>query len=102
MRNKVVWDRHYSFNRFTVRNNFLLFFNRFTLLWNAKLTYMQIFIPIFKYFDLGTNNLYLSSNHLYLASNHLYLGTEDLEIGMNDLYLGSNNLYLSSNTTICI
>ena len=29
--NKVVWDRHYSFNRFTVRNNFLLFFNRFTL-----------------------------------------------------------------------
>ena len=28
---KVVWDRHYSFNRFTVRNNFLLFFNLFTL-----------------------------------------------------------------------
>ena len=29
--NKVVWVRHYSFNRFTVRNNFLLFFNRLTL-----------------------------------------------------------------------
>ena len=69
--------------------------------WNAKLTYIQIFIPIFKYLDLGTNHLYLSSNHLYLASNHLYLGTNDLKIGTNDLYLGSNDLYLSSNTTIC-
>ena len=70
-------------------------------LWNAKLTYIQIFIPIFKYLDLGTNHLYLSSNHLYLASNHLYLGTNDLKIGINDLYLGPNDLYLSSNATIC-
>ena len=29
--NEVVFDRHYSFNRFTVRNNVLLCFNRFTL-----------------------------------------------------------------------
>ena len=28
---KVVWDRHYSFNRLTVRNNFFLFCNRFML-----------------------------------------------------------------------
>ena len=70
--------------------------------WNAKLTYIQIFIPIFKYLDLGTNHLYLSSNHLYLASNHLYLGTNDLKIGINDLYLGLNDLYLSSNATICM
>ena len=71
--------------------------------WNAKLTYIQKFIPIFKYLDLGTNHLYLSSNQLNLASNHLYLGTNDLKIGINDLYLGSNDLYLlvSSNTTIC-
>ena len=66
-----------------------------------SLTYIQIFIPIFKYLDLGTIHLYLSSNHLYLASNHLYLGTNDLKIGINDFYLGSNDLYLSSNTTIC-
>ena len=70
-------------------------------IWNAKLTYIQIFIPIFKYLDLGTNHLYLSSNHLYLASNHLYLGTNDLKIGINDLYLGPNDLYLSQNATIC-
>ena len=69
--------------------------------WNAKLTYIQIFVPIFIYLDLGTNHLYLSSNHLYLASNHLHLGTNDLKIGINYLYLGSNDLYLSSNTTIC-
>ena len=69
--------------------------------WNANLTYIQIFIPIFKYLDLGTNHVYLSLNHLYLASNHLHLGTNDLKIGTNDLYLGSNDLYLSSNTTIC-
>ena len=61
--------------------------------WNAKLTHIQIFIPIFKYLDLGTN-------HLYLASNHLYLGINDLKIGINDLYLGSNDLFISSNTTI--
>ena len=24
--NKVVWDRHYSFNIFTVRNNFFIIF----------------------------------------------------------------------------
>ena len=24
--------------------------------WNAKLTYIQIFVPIFKYLNLGTNN----------------------------------------------
>ena len=72
-----------------------------TKVWNAKLTYIQIFIPIFKYLDLGTNHLNLSSNHLYLASNHLYLGTYDLKIRINDLYLGSNDLYISSNTTIC-
>ena len=70
-------------------------------IWNAKLTYIQIFVPIFKHLDLGSNHLYLSSNHLYLASNHLYLGTNDLKIGINDLYLGSNDLYLSANTTIC-
>ena len=77
---------------------------RRNVLWNAKLTYtcIQIFIPIFKYFDIGTNHLlYLSSNHLYLASNHLYLGTNDLKIGINDLCLASNDLNLSSNTTIC-
>ena len=68
---------------------------------NYAITYIQIFIPIFKYLDLGTNHLYLSSNHLYLASNHLYLGTNDLKIGINDLYIGSNYLYLSSKTTIC-
>ena len=65
----------------------------FASLWNAKLTYIQIFVPIFKYLDLGTNHLYLSSNYLYLASNHLHLGTNDLKIGINDLYLGSNDLY---------
>ena len=75
--------------------------NRGRNIWNAKLTYIQIFVPIFKYLYLGTNHLYLSSNHLYLASNHLHLGTNDLKIGINDLYLGSNDLYLSSNTTIC-
>ena len=26
------------------------------LVWNAKLTYIQIFVPIFKYLYLGTNN----------------------------------------------
>ena len=71
------------------------------VIWNAKLTYIQINVPIFKYLDLGTNHLYLSSNHLYLATNHLHLGTNDLKIGINDLYLGSNDLYLSSNTSIC-
>ena len=39
-------------------------------LWNTELTYIQIFIPIFKYLDLDTNHLYLYSNHLNLASNH--------------------------------
>ena len=72
----------------------VLFMSNKQYVWNAKLTYIQIFIPIFKYLDLGTN-------HLYLSSNHLYLGTNDLQIGINDLYLGPNDLYLSSNTTIC-
>ena len=47
-------------------------------LWNAKLTYIQIFVPIIKYLDLGINHLYLSSNHMYLALNHLHIGTNDL------------------------
>ena len=82
--------------------------------WNAKLTYIQIFVPIFKYLNLGTNHLYLGTNHLYLGTNHLYLGTNqlylgtnhlkiginDLYLGTNDLYLGTNDLYLSSNTAI--
>ena len=68
--------------------------------WNAKLTYIQIFVPIFKYLNLGTNHLYLGTNHLYLGTNQLYLGSNDLKIGINDLYLGTNDLYLSSNTAI--
>ena len=80
--------------------NIAMLYSKMPYLWNAKLTYIQIFVPICKYSDLGTNHLYQSSNHLLQASNHLHLGTNDLKIGINDLYLGSNDLYLSSNTTI--
>ena len=40
---------------------------KYALIWNAKITYIQILIPIFKYLDLGANHLYLSPNHLYLV-----------------------------------
>ena len=32
IRNKVVWDKHYYSNRFTVRNIFLLRYSRFRLM----------------------------------------------------------------------
>ena len=32
LRNKVVWDKHYYSNRFTVRNIFLLRYSRFRLM----------------------------------------------------------------------
>ena len=32
IRNKVVWDKHYYSNRFTVRNIFLLRYSRFRLI----------------------------------------------------------------------
>ena len=37
IRNKIVWDRHYSFNRLTMRNNVLSFFNRFTVTFRMQL-----------------------------------------------------------------
>ena len=33
-----------------------------TNIWNAKLTYIQIFVPRFKYLYLCTNGLYLGTN----------------------------------------
>ena len=35
-RNKVVWDKHYYSNRFTVRNIFLLRYSRFRLMCTFK------------------------------------------------------------------
>ena len=32
-------------------------------------TYLQIFVPRYKYLDLGTNDLYLGTTHLYLGLN---------------------------------
>ena len=60
-----------------------------TNIWNAKLTYIQIFVPRFKYLDLGTTYLYLSSNHdSKIGINHLKIGIDHLFLGKNDLYLG--------------
>ena len=67
--------------------------NNMKLLWNAKLTYIQIFVPIFKYLYLGTNDLKIGINHLKIGINHLYLGTNHLKIGTNHLYLGTNTTY---------
>ena len=53
-------------------------------------TYLQIFVPRYKYLDLGTNDLYLGTNDLYLGTNDLYLGTNDLYLGTNDLKIGTN------------
>ena len=36
IRNKVVWDKHYYSNRFTVRNIFLLRYSRFRLMCTFK------------------------------------------------------------------
>ena len=36
LRNKVVWDKHYYSNRFTVRNIFLLRYSRFRLMCTFK------------------------------------------------------------------
>ena len=38
IRNKVVWDKHYYSDRFTVRNIFLLCYSRFRLMCNFTLT----------------------------------------------------------------
>ena len=46
---------------------------------DAKLTYIQIFIPIFKYLSLGTNHLYLSSGGRQgMASPSLHKYTDDM------------------------
>ena len=46
IRNKVVWDKHYYSNRFTVRNIFLLCYSRFRLICifkNANLRFVKKF-----------------------------------------------------------
>ena len=44
LRNKVVWDKHYYSNRFTVRNIFLLRYSRFRLMctFNIIHSYFEI------------------------------------------------------------
>ena len=51
IRNKVVWDKHYYSNRFTVRNIFLLCYSRFRLICIFKVA-ARISLTMFQNFDL--------------------------------------------------
>ena len=55
--------------------------------WNAVLTYIQLFEDIFKYLKISSNELKISLNHLKISSIHLKIS--------------SNELKISSNGTIC-
>ena len=63
-------------------------------LWNAVLTYIQLFEDIFKYLKISSNELKISSNHLKISLN-------DLKISSTHLEIFSNELKISSNGTIC-
>ena len=49
LRNKVVWDKHYYSNRFTVRNIFLLRYSRFRLMCTFKVNNRNLLFCIFGY-----------------------------------------------------
>ena len=72
-----------------------------SLLWNAVLTYIQLFEDIFKYLKISSNELKISSNHLKISSIHLKISLNDLKISSNHLKISSNELKISSNGTIC-
>ena len=48
IRNKVVWDKHYSFNRFTVRNNFFIIFQS-VYTSHASFTFLSFQMPLYLY-----------------------------------------------------
>ena len=55
LRNKVVWDKHYYSNRFTVRNIFLLRYSRFRLMCTFK--FFKVFNMVKAYLLYSTRNL---------------------------------------------
>ena len=55
LRNKVVWDKHYYSNRFTVRNIFLLRYRRFRLMCTFHIMFNCILIPFCNFYTMWTS-----------------------------------------------
>ena len=54
-------------------------------IWNAVLTYIQLFEDIFKYLKISSNKLKISSNELKISSNELKISSNELKISSNEL-----------------
>ena len=106
LRNKVVWVKHYYFNRFTVRNIFLLRYSRFRLMCTFKsYIYKAIIIAVFRlisvclvltlfYFPGKFFRLLVNSNFIFHLSHTRISKYTD---GLNNRYIGYMSNYNYSN-----